>query len=64
MTNWENERVAVMTKNREMKKPADAPQDTNQSNETDKIAFVAGPSYDFWDSEGDSIYDKLYGDDC
>ena len=57
MTNWGNERVAVVMKREESR------QNTNQSNETEKVAFIAGPSYDFWNSEGDSIYDELYGDD-
>jgi hypothetical protein len=33
----------------------------NENNE--KTAFVAGPTYDFWKSEGDSIYDELYGEE-
>ncbi|MDC3413199.1 hypothetical protein [Terrihalobacillus insolitus] len=35
---------------------------TDQQNE-EKGIFTAGASYDFWHSEGDSIYDKLYGDE-
>lgn len=34
-----------------------------EKSKDDNIAFVAGPSYDFWKSEGDSIYDELYGDE-
>jgi hypothetical protein len=55
-------RVAVLMKEKE-KRPNIKRQSTSQPNETEKTVFNAGPSYDFWNSEGDSIYDELYGDE-
>lgn len=59
MANLERERVAVIVKEEKNARQ----QQSNTSKDTEKIAFNAGPSYDFWNSEGDSIYDELYGDD-
>ncbi|WP_179862883.1 hypothetical protein [Bacillus cereus] len=30
----------------------------------DTDVIVVGKSFDFWDNEGDSIYDKIYGEEA